>query len=292
MKLPEKCLQASSWCGHPVQLAIRRVVTHFWYSSGMVWKVLIPCPHKFGLSCSLCLPTPAPRLPFYCASTAACPWNLPKNQTSWKIIVLLLFILASYFSGRAVFCTVCHLGTQNIFFLAQERQESQGWKTRMVWEALLLKHSLGRVKQLFDDLCSCGYPVSSTRVWSFRAPSVDCSTMPGTHWGNVSLLWPPVWVLRIFFYGLHLMDFQLPWSRGWVKKVISHSKQHGLRHQLLMRGIFCNQHIFSHVFTYSFIKLQHNPRAGHPAYYREKGDGSSGKSYQPCVTPCQRTLQK
>lgn len=105
----------------------------------------------------------------------------------------------------------------------------------MAWEALLLKHSLGRVKQLFDGLCSYDYTVSSTQVWSSGAPSVDCSTIPGMHGDSISLLWPCVWVLRIFFFfAWHLIDFQLPWSRGWVKKVISHSKQHGLTHQFLM----------------------------------------------------------
>lgn len=90
----------------------------------------------------------------------------------------------------------------------------------MVWEALLLKHSLGSVKQLFHGLCSCGYPVSSTQVWSFRAPSVDCSTMPGRHWGNVSLLWPPVWVLRIFSMDCIWWTFSCPgqgveWKRSY-----------------------------------------------------------------------------
>lgn len=207
-------------CAAGYQESCDTFLVFFWYGligayslSSQVWIVLLPvsahtCSKAAFLLCQhSCLSMKPAQEP-----------NQLKNNCAFVVHLSQLFLRQS--------CFLHCLPSRNTkyFFFWHRRQESQGWKTRMVWEALLLKHSLGRVKQLFDGLCSCGYPVSSTQVWSFRAPSVDCSTMPGTHWGNVSLLWPPVWVLRNFFYGLHLMDFQLPWSRGWVEKVISHSK--------------------------------------------------------------------
>lgn len=164
-ELPEKCLQASCW---------------------------------FGLSCSLCLPAATPRLPFLLCQHSCLSVKPAQEPNQVKNSCTFVVPLGQLFLRKICFLNCLPSRNTKSFFLAQERQGRQGRMIRMAWEVLLLKHGLGRVKQLFDGLCSCGYTISSTQVWSFGAPSVDCSTMPGTHWDNVSLLWPHVWVLSIF----------------------------------------------------------------------------------------------
>lgn len=169
-KITGESLQASRRCDHPVQLDIRRAVTLFCSSSGMVWQVLIPCPHYFGLSCSLSLPTPTPRLPFLLCQHSCLSVKPAWEPNQLKNNCAFVVPLGQLFLGQICFLNGLPSRNTKYFFLAQVRQGRQGWMIRMVWEALLLKHSLGRIKQLFDGLCSCGYTISSAQVQSFGTP--------------------------------------------------------------------------------------------------------------------------